>query len=448
MGERRIDLLGPVRVLHEHLTSALCETVFAARRVSERRRIWTLQRLVEFWTAVVLRAPESLRQALDESRRGVGGWPHVPASPEAFFARAQGLRWEFFRDLFDAFVPRVVEGRQGGFESELRKELAAFPEVWVVDGSGLDAIVHRLKVLWDERVVVLPGSILAFYDLFRGLPRRMSFFAEAFGSEVVRLEAELASLPKGLLLVGDRAYGSVRLFEGLAQHGLFALVRRAKTVRVERIRVLSRVTKGGWITEDLLILAGAGTQGVERQTLRMIRRRRGRRSLALFTNVLDPALLPAETALRLYRRRWTVERLFYDLKEVLNLHRFYAANVNAVAMQVYASALVHVALRACQDDAAKRLRLEPERLSVPKLFPRVAAASHDLAVSELALHQIRKANPGVKLRAPDWSKSGFASVELSSVLIEPRNGKRRKRRYCAARRRSASLHKYERRRAR
>jgi len=445
MGEKRVDLLGPIRVLHEHLTAALCETVFAARRVSERRRIWTLQRLVEFWTAVILRAPESLRQALDESRRGVGDWPHVQASPEAFFSRSQGLRWEFFRDLFDAFVARVIERRRGGFEKLLRKELVAFPEVWIVDGSGLDAIAHRLKVLWDERAVVLPGSLLVFYDLFRGLPRRVSFFAEAFGSEVVRLEAELASLPKGVLLVGDRAYGSVRLFAGLAKHGLFALVRRSKAVKVKRLGVLSRTQEDGWITEDLLILAGSESGSVERQRLRMIRRRKGRKVLALFTNVLDPALLPAETALRLYRRRWSVERLFYDLKEVLNLRRFYAANVNAVAMQVYASALVHVALRACQDDAAKHLRLAPESLSVEKLFPRVAAASHDLAVSELALVDVRAANPGVELRAPDWSTSGFASVELSRVVVEPRKGKRRRRRYCASRGGHASLHKYARR---
>ncbi len=33
MGEARVDLLEPVRILHEHLTSALCEQVFDARRV-------------------------------------------------------------------------------------------------------------------------------------------------------------------------------------------------------------------------------------------------------------------------------------------------------------------------------------------------------------------------------------------------------------------------------
>ncbi len=38
-----------------------------------------------------------------------------------------------------------------------------------------------------------------------------------------------------------------------------------------------------------------------------------------------------------------MERLFFDLKEVLNLHRFYTSSPNGVAMQVYAAALVHTA---------------------------------------------------------------------------------------------------------
>jgi hypothetical protein len=39
-----------------HITAARCQPVFAALRVTERQRRWTLQALVEFWLAVILRA--------------------------------------------------------------------------------------------------------------------------------------------------------------------------------------------------------------------------------------------------------------------------------------------------------------------------------------------------------------------------------------------------------
>jgi len=448
MGIRQVDLLGPARILHAHLTAALCETVFKTGRVTERRRIWTLHRLVEFWAAVILRAPESLRQALDEASRGAGGYPAVKSSPQAFFARSKGLRWTFFRDLFERFTARALRGRAAPFEKELRGRLAAFPEVWIVDGSGLDAVAHRLKVLWDERAVVLPGSLLVFYDLFRGLPRRLFFYEEAMGSEVGRTEAALASVKKGTLLVGDRAYGVVRLFASLAAHGAFLLARRNRSVKLRQRTRLRRVRHDGGVLEEFLVLAGSGWNGVEPQRLRLIRWQRGKKLLELVTNVLDAEALAGETALDLYRRRWSVERMFFDLKEVLNLKRFYAANVNAVAMQVYAAALVYVALRLAQAQVARDAGLAPEALSTAKLFPKVAVASHDLAVVEIALDASQQANPGVTLERPDLRRMAFASAPLASVLVETRGDKRRRRRYCAARRRHASLHRFSRKRKR
>lgn len=445
MGKQHVDLLGPARILHKHLTAALCEEVFDAGRVTERRRVWTLHKIATFWTAVILRAPESLLQALDEARRGVGGYPRVMSTPQAFFERAKGLRWTFFRDLFDAFLVRALRRHAPRFESALRGRLGAFPEVWVVDGSGLDAIAHRLKVLWDERVVVLPGSLLVFYDLFRGLPRRVLFHEEAMGGESGRAEGALGFVPKGTLLVGDRAYASVRLFASVAKRGIFLLARRNRAVKLRKRELLRRADLGkGGVIAEYLVMAGAGTGGVEPQRLRLVRWQRGGKVVQLLTNELDAKKLPAETALALYRRRWAVERMFFDLKEVLNLNRFYAANANAVAMQVYASALVYAAMRVAHAHVARDARVEPERISPKKLYPRVAVASHELASGGLVFQATREANPGTELREPAWDDMEFASVPLASVLVEPRRGRRKRRRYCEARRNHASLHRYTR----
>src|SRR5262249_48145834 len=54
--DQRVDLLGTVQVLQEHLTASVCQTVFEQTRTTERARKWTLEALAEFWTAVILRA--------------------------------------------------------------------------------------------------------------------------------------------------------------------------------------------------------------------------------------------------------------------------------------------------------------------------------------------------------------------------------------------------------
>lgn len=72
-------------------------TVFATVRITERQRQWTLEALVQFWLAVILRAPRALNQALYEILEGSEPlFRHVQASPEAFFQRCQTLRPAFF----------------------------------------------------------------------------------------------------------------------------------------------------------------------------------------------------------------------------------------------------------------------------------------------------------------------------------------------------------------
>jgi hypothetical protein len=446
MGDTRVDLLGPIRIIHEHLTKALCEEVFDERRISERRRVWTLHVMAQFWLAVILRAPRSLRQALDEARHGTGGYPLVRSAPESFFERAQGMRWKFFAGLLDAFTAGVLADLEPTFEDDMRRALPAFPEVWVVDGSRLDAVAHRLKVLWDERTVVLPGSLLVLYDLYRGVPRRVRFDEDACAAEVPALRGEFDLVPAGTLLLCDRAYCSHRLFGDLTQRGIWALARCTQAIRIETQSEISRTDHDAGVLRDTLVLAGTKQRGSERRRLRLIEWRKGKKVLRLMTNVLDPHKLPAAAAVDLYRRRWKVERMFYDLKEVLDLRRFYAANVNAVGMQVHAAAIVYVALRAAQARIAKSVQLRPEKLSVKKLFPRVADASNAFVNAQRGFHATRKANPRVKLVEPAWDEEPFASVPLDSVLLEPRNPKRRRRRRCPAQRRYASLHKFTRRR--
>jgi hypothetical protein len=440
-GRTRVNLLGTIRVIHEHLTAALCEIAWSKERTTERRRIWTLQTMALFWTAVILRAPESLRQALDEAFSGVGGYPLARSSHQGFFKRAKGLKWQFFRRLLEDFTASVLRDHEPTFESALRPKLAAFTGVWIVDGSRLDQIAHRLKVTWTTRSAVLPGSVLALYDLFRGVARHVEFSEDGAAAEVPALRGVLDRIPPGTLLLADRAYCSHHLFHELLAGGIHVLTRCTAAISVEKLQRLSQTKDAKGSVEEWLVLVGTPQKPAERQRVRMIvRRRPGKKAVRLLTTVLDPEMLPATTALTLYRKRWAVERLFYDLKEVIDLHSFYAGNANAVAMQVYTAALVHTAMRVAQAGIAKEVRLEPEELSVEKLFPRIAAASSAYVTSQQAFIAIQQLNRGFELREPDWSEQEYASAPLASLRVEVRTTKRRKRRPSDGR--YLSLHRF------
>jgi hypothetical protein len=286
-------------------------------------------------------------------------------------------------------------------------------------------------MLWKDRRVPLPGSIVAVYDFARGHLARLGFEPTPQGKELPCARGLLGTLPKGSLLVGDALYAVPKQFAALSAEGLFGLARINRTVTLRKVECLSKERHEGGLLEDWLVEAGSNAR-TPAQTLRWIRWKEGRRTREVLTNVLDPTRLGASEALSLYQARWTVERLFYDLKEVLNLHRFYAANTNAVAMQVYAAAIVHTALRVAQGRLAHEAAIDPEEISTEKLFPKVAAASSCLVTAKLAFLAVQRANPGVRLREPDWRTLPFATISLAAVLIEHHSGPKRRKPRCRA----------------
>jgi len=337
------------------------------------------------------------------------------------------------QDLQAAFTERLLAGRKPAFATPLHPLLARFSGLRAIDGSKLDAVAPRLKILWNNRSVVLPGAVVAHYDLVYGVVRLLDFDADAAASELKRAIRTLDGVEVGTLLVADRLYGNAVFFAELSDRGLFGVVRYNRTMGLKEVRVLSkRRFKGGTI-EDRLVGAGSG-QKTEPQMLRCITWRKGKIKRQILTNVLDPKRLTAEEALGLYPFRWQVERLFFDLKEVLDLHRFYAASPNGVAMQVHAAAIVHTALRIAQAEIARDVKLAPEQLSIPKLFPRVAVAMESTAAAEVMFAATVRANPGVRIKKPDMHDLPFASTTLASIRVQKRKGPRRIRKFCKARR--------------
>ncbi|MEW5705170.1 MAG: transposase [Pseudomonadota bacterium] len=437
----RVDLLGMVELLLSHLTPTLCETVFKRHRGTERERKWTFYALCLFWAAVIVRRPPSLRHGIDQTRKGRGRdklWPRVLARAEAFFEKAEGQRPGLFMHLYRAFVQSILPKAPEAYASWMSGLRQHFPEIHIVDGSRLDAVCHGLKILRDVRAPILPGCVTAFYDLYRGFCRELLFFPNAAQAELTRGQKALGWIAPGALIVGDRLYSSLQYFRVLADAKLFGLFRKNGRLRIKRLEVLSRQQGSRTLLEDLLVEVGCGV-GEPKRKLRLIQFRGQGRSLDLLTSVLDPKMLSAEDAVKLYGLRWSVERLFLDLKETLELGGLYAMHPNIVAQQVYAAALVHAAFRVAQAKIAEKAGVLPEQLSPAKLFPKLAQAANDYCVSQIRDDQIRRMNPGVEIKFPSLRTLPSAYTRLGAILLERRSPHRRRRRFCPSRRRWKSF---------
>ena len=436
----RIDLIRVIELLRTHITPALCQAAFGRVRDTERQRKWTLDALVQFWIAVTLRAPRALSQALAEALDGREPLvPRIEATPEAFFQRCRDLRPVFFAEVFARFTARLVAAVPPRYAAPVAPVRTRFADILLLDGSRLAAIAHRLKLLWDNRAVILPACLLGVYDLGRGLCRGLYFSADAAASEMTRAKAALADFARDTLVVGDRLYCTADFFAALQAHQCWGLVRRNRRLGLRKLERLRKARHDGGLLEDWLVHAGSGATAPV-QTLRYIRWRRGGTRYELLTNVLAPMRLSAVEALALYPYRWRIERMYFDLKEVLNLRRIYTGNPNAVAMQVYAAGMVYNAMRVAQSEAAAAGGIAPEEISPAKFFPRVAAACHLYLQAEVWERRFTRGRRGTHLRVlPRRRPHPWTSVPLPLICREPRTGVRRKRRFCPARRQWKSL---------
>ncbi len=95
-----INLIRILDLLRAHITPAMCQAAFGRVRTTERQRKWLLEALARFWTAVILRAPKALTQALINSvEQRDALFPQVDASPAAFFQRRRDLCPAFFATM-------------------------------------------------------------------------------------------------------------------------------------------------------------------------------------------------------------------------------------------------------------------------------------------------------------------------------------------------------------
>ena len=97
----------------------------------------------------------------------------------------------------------------------------------------------------------------------------------------------LAQIPPGTLLVADRLYASVVFIAALSQHQLWGVCRLNRQVKVQQVKVLRRVHRGGGTLTERLVVVGSG-QTAPPQRMRHIRWRARREALDLLTPSWSP----------------------------------------------------------------------------------------------------------------------------------------------------------------
>lgn len=426
-------------VLWDHLTPELCREVFELTRDNERERKWTLFALLQVWMGLLQNPVLTQTHAIEACGKGHPMFPLVEASPESFFMRIQSLRPEFFRNVFTGFTKSIEDKLPANFQSDLGVSAEVFPEIYAVDGSRLAKVGRILKVARKTTKAIIPGSMEAVYDLRRGHLRELWFDPDGARSELAMFNQILDSITKGSLLLNDRYYPKPVIWRALDNRGIFMVSRHNATVKKRKIKTLKRIRNSRIAVDDWIVEMGGSQYNEEPVTLRWVHVRSAGKDIILVTNVLDPKVLSVEQLLALYAQRWSVERMFLHMKEVLALNRLFNASPAAVGQQVYATAMLYNALRLSQSCMARKLNIPPEQFSPDKLFvkliEKLVQRTWMGVGSEMTVEGFKTRPTRAEIARLDKDMSRHPSLMLSlrGVFVEKRRGEKKRRRFCKGR---------------
>ncbi|MCL1470915.1 IS4 family transposase [Argonema antarcticum A004/B2] len=279
---------------------------------------------------------------------------------------------EFPASIFERVFKDLLPVLQSSWQQRQKRPIPAsisfasrhFDQIWVADGSTLEALFRKLKSLEDVKPGQLAGKICTVVDLITRLPVQVWFHTNPLASET-KFEEGLLSLVSGkTLLLLDRGFYHFQFFEQLMIQQVDFITRLKAKASVKVIQVFTSNNS----VKDQLIKLGTGRNSAPILTLRLISIRTGKTWYSYLTSVTDPKILPPYVVADLYQRRWRIEEAFNTVKRLLGLSYLWTGSINGVKLQVWATWLFYAVLVDLGDAVADELSLPFDRISLEMVY--------------------------------------------------------------------------------
>lgn len=250
-------------------------------------------------------------------------------------ALAERLFWAMLQHLQSSF---------SGF-GQGRKKLRRFRQaISVVDSTTIQLVASCLDWAKHRRRKAAAKCHLRM-DLATYLPR-FAIVDTAGEHDNLRAAELCAGLAEGEIVIFDKAYVDFAHLWALDSRGVFFVTRAKDTMA---FRVKQRLAKGPdrrILKDELVVLKGHYSRkdypGPLRRVTALVEVDGEERVMVFLANHFTWA---ASSVCDLYACRWSIETLFKELKQTMQLVDFLGHSANAVKWQVWTALLVHLLLR-------------------------------------------------------------------------------------------------------
>lgn len=347
--------------IETNLLALLGPAVFAvgdaARGLGLRERQLTLPVMTSLVTALIWRQVPSVSELVRlVAREDVLGVPAQRITQQAFSQRLRDVPADLFAAVLAALLPVLADraaARDRPVPAAVTAVADAYPQVWAVDGTTLEAVTHQVGLRRPAKAVPQPGGKLAaLLDVATRLPVALWLDDDPAANDLRFADRIRTALSPHTLLLGDAQFVSYPLWDALTAAG-HALICRSRAQVA--IRTVERVLVDRPLVRDRVVRVGSATHPCAHPVRLIEVSTNGRAWHRLICTELDPAVLDTALVVDLYAQRWRIEDAFLLTKRLLGMSYLWSGAFNAIALQVWATWLLYAVLVDLTDAVAEEL---------------------------------------------------------------------------------------------
>jgi hypothetical protein len=306
----------PIGVMARAITERFFEpehlnALFQQHAVKQYQRNLLFSSVVDLMQGVVLGYDPSVFAAYTKRQKT------FPVSDQALYDKLNGMELGVSAALVRDAGRRAAEA----IDALGARRPAWLPgyQVRILDGNAPAATEHRLEPLRDTWAAPLPGKILVVMDPELGLASDAFLTPDGHAQERSLLDEVLPTVRERDLWMADRNFCTLKFLLEIAKKLAFFLIRQHGTLkgRLKGQRRFIGDSSTGKVYEQAIELTYAGQTRTERRiTIELLKPTRdGDTVLHLLTNL--PEDVSALQCAELYRKRWSIETLFYEVTQTL-----------------------------------------------------------------------------------------------------------------------------------
>jgi hypothetical protein len=302
------------RGLMERALAPQClDALFAKKAQHQYTRELLFSTTVDVMALVVCRIRPSVNAAYGARKKEIG------VSVRSLYGKLQCLEPKISEALVRHTAQRLepIIRQMKGTKPALLKGY----RTKILDGNHLAGSERRPKVLRDVAAGCLPGQTLVVLEPETGLATDVICCEDGHTQERKLLSLLWAGVDERDLWIADRNFCTTMFHFGLAARNAFFIIRQhASTLRWKREskkRRVGRTTTGALYERQLWLEDEEGNELVVRQIELVLDKptRDGEKTIRIVTNL--PKKVRAAKIAELYRERWTIEKLFQNMTDLL-----------------------------------------------------------------------------------------------------------------------------------